>query len=723
MADLDLKSFIADLKRGAGLRDGDVRRASIDAPESFRAAILQNLGYAPRKIIGDGKLHRFSTSKRARDAAGYYTFHDDDFPAGSFGNWRSGQKGKWRAREAYEMSPEDRTRLEQVVAARTKKAEADRAQAIAHARARWDRAEPANADHPYLKRKGVDPWGLRQESGRLLVPIFAGGDLVSVQAIGRDGDKKYHPGAPTTGGSYQIDGAGDTFIIAEGFATAATLRQATGSTVIVAFTAHNLEAIARSVREREPDKTIIIAADDDCATEIEIGKNPGLLAAQKAADAIGATIAIPPFMREEDGDKPSDWNDFQDIYGAADVAPAFQYVTSGAQEADAAHAGTGGAKPDLLNGFMFDGDAPLEPPPMLVKKLVPFDGICFVGGQSGAGKTFIAVDLAVSLASGEPFFGHKVTERVGVAIFAAEGSSTIPSRITVARNHKAQGEILPITWLGAVPNLADEKEVQKMLPRLREVDARFRTTHGVRLGAVICDTLAASFDLNDENDNSEAAKAIRAMKTISDALGVVMVPVHHFGKDAGTGLRGASAWRAGCDVVISVLADRDQTTGQCSKRRIALTKSRVGEEGWVAPFELCFVEIGKDDDGEVFGACYVEPGNAEDAVILTTMRKEKGPPHYAKVYLDALGVMIGDKGRKVWPFGSEGPAVVAVDREDIRSEFYRRWAADGDDEKTRSEAKRKAFNRGGKWATDKRRIASYEVGKQHMVWFLKDADQ
>jgi hypothetical protein len=215
----------------------------------------------------------------------------------------------------------------------------------------------------------------------------------------------------------------------------------------------------------------------------------------------------------------------------------------------------------------------------------------------------------------------------------------------------------------------------------------------VRLGAVICDTLAASFSLNDENDNSEAAKAIRAMKVMSDALGVVVLPVHHFGKAAETGLRGASAWRAGCDTVLSVLADRDQTTGACSNRRLALTKSRVGEEGWVAPFELRFVSLGEDEDGEEFGACYVEPGRHEDAIILAGA-KEKGPPRAAKVYLEAFGIVIGDKGRKVRPFGSDGSEVVAVDREDVREEFYRLWAADGESDEARAAAQRKAFKRG-----------------------------
>lgn len=377
---------------------------------------------------------------------------------------------------------------------------------------------------------------------------------------------------------------------------------------------------------------------------------------------------------------------------------------------------TDGASNDPLAGFIFDGDASLEPSPMLIKKLVPLGGICFIGGQSGAGKTFIAVDLSVSLASGEPFFDQKVTERVGVAIFAAEGSSTIASRVAVARDNKASGEVLPIAWLGLVPNLADPKEVRAIVQRLRAVDDRFQASHGVRLGAVIFDTLAASFNLDDENNNSEAAKAIRAMKTVSDALGVVAIPVHHYGKAAETGLRGASAWRAGCDAVLSILADRDQTTGQCNNRRIALTKSRVGEEGWNTSFDLRFVVLGEDEDGELFGACYVEPGEAEDAIILT--KKAKPLPRAAKAYMGAFHVVFGDKGQKVRPFGSEGPEVVAVDREVIRQEFNPSWPADSDTEEKKNDARRKAFERGERDALDRVLIATREVNGRQLIWLV-----
>jgi phage/plasmid primase-like uncharacterized protein len=715
----------------AGHGDNVVKftKSHTDPTEAFRAAMTEKLEFAPKHIIADGKLHRFSTKANGRGSDGYYVLHDDGFPAGMFADWRTNEKFNWRAREVHQMSAAERRRLEEVKAEREKAAEAERVKALAAAKARWESAALAGGDHPYLRKKNIAPNGIREAYGRLLVPVYLDDELVSVQAIDANGGKMFAKGTRVEGGSYVIGEIGDKFVIGEGFATCATLREATGLPVVVAFNAGNLLPVAKRMREKYPLATIVVAADDDRKTQMERGFNPGLLAAKKAAEAVRASVAVPQFDRANDGDAPSDWNDLAALRGNEAVKEAFQaarevggdarhYTADGAQSSSGEQ-----ASPDPLAGFTFDGDASLEPPPMLIKKLVPLDGTCFIGGQSGAGKTFAAVDLAVSLASGEPFFGHKVAERVGVAIFAAEGVSTIGSRVMVARNHKARGEILPITWLGAVPNLADAREVKAMVQRLRAVDARFRAAHGVRLGAVICDTLAASFNLEDENNNSEAAKAIRAMKIMSDALGVVVLPVHHFGKAAETGLRGASAWRAGCDTVLSVLAERDQTTGACSNRRLALTKSRVGEEGWVAPFELRFVELGVDEDGEIFGACYVDPGRNDDDISIISKPKENAPPRAAKVYLDAFNIMIGDKGRKVRPFGSEGPEVVAVDRKDIRDEFDPSWPTDGDTPEKKKEARRKAFDRGEEWALNNKRIVTREVAGHQLVWHLKEADQ
>ena len=259
-------------------------------------------------------------------------------------------------------------------------------------------------------------------------------------------------------------------------------------------------------------------------------------------------------------------------------------------------------------GFVFDGKLPLAPPDMLVKGLLPVEGIGIIGGQSGAGKTFVLTQLGVCLGSGTPFFGRKVRERVGVAIMAAEGASTLAIRVEVARrNMLTDHSPLPIAWLGDVPDLSEPKEIDALVPRLEAVGKHFKSEFGVRLGVVAFDTLSAAFALDDENSNSESAKICRQLRRLGSATGALMLPVHHYGKGVDTGLRGASGWRANSDAVLSILADRNQITGKVSRRSLALAKSRVVEEGPIADFSLRFVEMGIDEDGDAFGSCYVEP--------------------------------------------------------------------------------------------------------------------
>ncbi len=217
-----------------------------------------------------------------------------------------------------------------------------------------------------------------------------------------------------------------------------------------------------------------------------------------------------------------------------------------------------------LHGFVFDDDTAIEMPDYLVKGILPAKGVAFVGGQSGAGKSFIALNLAVCLASGIPFFGRRIKENIGVAILAAEGAGSYKIRLRVARRHAVGDEKLPICYLGAVPDLKNKKEIDALVPRLLAVEQHFRQTHDVRLGAVIIDTVAAAFDLDDENDNSEAARTIRVIKELGQRVNALMIPIHHYGKAPTTGLRGASGWKAGCDAVLSVLAERNEITGQVS---------------------------------------------------------------------------------------------------------------------------------------------------------------
>jgi hypothetical protein len=347
-------------------------------------------------------------------------------------------------------------------------------------------------------------------------------------------------------------------------------------------------------------------------------------------------------------------------------------------------------------GFIQDDGAELPEPDDLIKGLVPKADVMFIGGQSGAGKSVLAIHMAYCLASGFPFFGRKIKERVGVAILAAEGGGpSYMRRLRVARMHlRVPGnKDFAVSYLGDVPDLSDDKEIAKLVPRLRQLDRYYRKTYGVRLGVIEIDTVAAAFDLDDEDDNSEASKTIRRMKHLGQQVGALVVPVHHYGKMSTTGLRGASGWKAGCDAILSVLADIDQLTGVVKHRELALAKARDGEAGPVAPFDLHFAELGRDSDGEPFGSVYVEPALERASTIATSVKAK--PDSDAMTVFRAAFMEMASTGISYRVRGT-GPEVKAVRLADVRAEFVKRYPTGETDAKKRNDTIRSAFRRGKK---------------------------
>lgn len=161
---------------------------------------------------------------------------------------------------------------------------------------------------PHGLRVGADGW--------LLVPLRdANGQLQNLQRIGPDGAKRFLSGGKVTGCYHAIGKLAGTLVIAEGFATAATIHQDTGRACAVAFNCGNLLPVARALRGKFPCATLVIAADDDWKTE----GNPGLKAATEAAQAVGGLLAVPRFNGLPRGDQDSDFNDLHRLAGAVEV--------------------------------------------------------------------------------------------------------------------------------------------------------------------------------------------------------------------------------------------------------------------------------------------------------------------------------------------------------------------------------------------------------------------
>lgn len=269
----------------------------------------------PSKDMVPGSVVRFGTSDKPGDSAGWCRLFADGIGA-QFGCNREGSKFTWQMRDSNAPRPNN----EELQAARIKshaarqRADADLAKQHAHAAATaariWGEGMDIDPANGYVARKGIIPHGARQDrDGSLVVPVFdPDGRIQSVQFIGIDGVKRNLKNAAMKSGRMFIGDLenGEPIILAEGWATACSIREATGNVVVNAFSGSNLAIVAADLRRKLPDAPMIIAGDLDA-------HGRGLEYAQAAADAGAPAIVILP--KFADGRAAGDWNDLAQAEG------------------------------------------------------------------------------------------------------------------------------------------------------------------------------------------------------------------------------------------------------------------------------------------------------------------------------------------------------------------------------------------------------------------------
>ncbi|MCL2644390.1 MAG: toprim domain-containing protein [Betaproteobacteria bacterium] len=277
----------------------------------FREAILQS-GMMPPEVITPGKWHKFpGVGKANGNKAGWCRLFDD-CTGGVFGCYATGLDEVWQADRGRKWTAEEQATFRVKVEKDRKEREAEEAKRKAEAREAaaliWSNAYPAEK-HGYLERKGIQAHGVKtihadtahrdcpslsdELAGLLLVIPMRdeSGLLHSLQFIDEAGEKRFLSGGKKKGCYYSIGKPDGVLCIAEGFATAASIHEATGYAVAVAFDCGNLKPVAEALRAKLPDVQIVICADDDNATE----GNPGITKAKEAAAAIGGVVAVPDF--------------------------------------------------------------------------------------------------------------------------------------------------------------------------------------------------------------------------------------------------------------------------------------------------------------------------------------------------------------------------------------------------------------------------------------------
>lgn len=280
----------------------------------FRDAMQAVFGQLDWMPIPDGNIHRFRVPEdKPNTSNGWYVLYLDGIASGAFGSWKAGSSNTWSSRK-----PTDMKEI-QLVEQRIEYAKQQReeAQARQHIKAAdkagriWCGAQPAQADHPYLLRKGIKPHRLRQSGDTLLVPLYADGLLMNLQRIYPNGAQRFPAGGKVKG-CYSPIGRlelGEPLYIAEGWATGASIHEATGCAVACAMSAGNLLNVGRQLQRYYPESILIIAGDDDRKSEAEGKGNAGVEAATNAAAALGCAMVLPVFPPEA----PLELSDFNDL--------------------------------------------------------------------------------------------------------------------------------------------------------------------------------------------------------------------------------------------------------------------------------------------------------------------------------------------------------------------------------------------------------------------------
>ena len=542
-----------------------------DPPEvQIAQAFEENDIPAPRDIRIDGKVHRFPTNGKRGDDAGWYVFYPGAIVAGAFGDWREGRDRMsipFRAEIDRDMTPMERfnaqTAQQNAIKARNE-ADAKRHELAAQTVTQiWESLPPAPENNPYLVRKGVQPHGTRQtDDHRLVCPMYgADGKLQSLQYIKGDGEKRYQKDGDAK--AFWMLGeplSGRRIYLAEGFATAASIHEATGDATAIAYSAGNLLRAAKFLRATYGDRQeIVIVADND-----ESGT--GQKSSAEAGEAIGAKVIIPPVVGDAN-DYAQAGNDLKTLLCGGSEPPRW-----------------------LIPADEFCS----QPSPLrwLIRKWIQRDALIMVHGPSGSGKTYVVLDWCLRIAGGmDEWCGQRV--RNGPVVYlAGEGHFGLKSRIAAwKQNYGVNSLAMYLSSSGC--DLNTPSGYQRVVEHIRSLPEK--------PVLIVVDTLHR-FLLGDENSAQDAKTMLDACAALMDEFKCSVLLVHHTGLSDEHRARGSSAWRGALDIEINVMPGHPGEPFVVAQKKmkddeeqppVSLRLAPVVIDGWI------------DEDGKPVSSCVV----------------------------------------------------------------------------------------------------------------------
>ena len=234
----------------------------------------------------------------------------------------------------------------------------------------------------------------------------------------------------------------------------------------------------------------------------------------------------------------------------------------------------------------------------LIHGLVPKRSYTGLFGRRGSAKTFLALDLVLNGALGQPFLGQE-TERFGSIYCVGEKKSRFGKRIAAWKIARGVDDV-PVMFRWGTPDLTDPDAVGVFIEEVNDAKSGFRD-RGAPLGLIVLDTLARCLKHGNVSDADTAGAAIESIQRIIDDCGVTVLPLAHVAKaETSDSFKGAGEWEDAADALIRI--ERDGTS---ALRTVTLTKQSDEADGGAYAFELDVIEVGLSAKGRKITSCVI----------------------------------------------------------------------------------------------------------------------
>lgn len=294
--------------------------------------------------------------------------------------------------------------------------------------------------------------------------------------------------------------------------------------------------------------------------------------AERAYAALDADIAARPVARQEE-------------------PPAFYEPGDPGEQPMPVHSLTISFADELSKEF--------SPPDELIEGLMVIGGMSVLYGDSNSGKTFAAISMACAVACGTDWLGKR-TERSAVVYLATESPASVIARLQAHQDYF--GARVPDFAIVHDPiNLfASDADTTAVANAVRRIEAE----RGVKVGLIVCDTLARMSAGANENSGEDMGQVIARLDRLKDECGAHVLVIHHSGKNQANGARGWSGIKAAIDTEIEVTDTEGKRCLEITKQRDLSTKGdRIG-------FRLEPVTLGLTKWGTPATSCVVVNADA-----------------------------------------------------------------------------------------------------------------